>query len=170
MHYSARPITVVLVFLAATGAFACSNSVSGVSPAQRAAAERTIRNEVTAAYDFTRPNLVGNLMALYAPTGRIVSASGGRVTTSRDSLRLGIAAFWENVVRNMRDPHVQWTSMYIDVLAPDAAVMTAIYRIPHTQPNGMTHVFGGAWTAAFVKRGDRWFIVQEHLSDDPQAR
>lgn len=167
MHYSARPTAVVLMLLAAV---ACFGPDQGVTAAQRSAAERAIRSEVTAAYDFTRPDVVGNLMALYAPSGRIVSASGGRVTTSRDSLRMGINAFWENVGRNMRDPHVQWTSMYIDVLAPDAAVMTATYRIPHIQPNGMTHVFGGAWTAAFARRGGRWSIVQEHLSDDPQTR
>jgi hypothetical protein len=26
---------------------------------------------------------------------------------------------------------------------------------------------GGAWTALFVRRGGRWVIVQEHLSDIP---
>lgn len=154
----------------ATFALACSRPADNVTSTQRSAAARTIRNEVLAAYDFSRPNVVGNLMALYPPTGRIVSASGGRVTTSRDSLRMGISAFWDNVGRNMHNPRVQWTSMCIDVLAPNAAVMTATYRIPHVQPNGMVHVFGGAWTAAFELRGDHWFIVQEHLSDDPLTR
>ncbi len=149
---------------------ACSDSARIVTPAVRAAAERAIRSEVTAAYDFTRPDVVARLMALYAPTGRIVSASGGRVTTSRDTLRRDINAFWDNVGRNMHDPHMQWTSMYIDVLTPDAAVMTATYRIPHRQPNGMSHVIGGAWTAALQLRNGRWYIVQEHLSDDPLAR
>lgn len=166
MPYWLAPIAVVL----ATAALACSDPVGGVTPAQRSAAARAIRNEVLAAYDFSRPEVVNNLMGLYAPTGRIVSASGGRVTTSRDSLRMGISAFWENVGRNMHGPQVQWTSMYIDVLGPNAAVMTATYRIPHVQPNGMTHVFGGAWTAAFESRAGRWFIVQEHLSDDPLTR
>lgn len=162
-----RPAALVLVPLTM---FACTDTARGVTPAARSAAERAIRGEVTAAYDFTRPNVAANLMALYAPTGRIVSAAGGRVTTSRDTLRIGINAFWDNVGRNMRDPHVEWTSMYIDVLAPNAAVMTATYRIPHTQPNGMAHVIGGAWTAAFELRNGHWFIVQEHLSDNPQAR
>ena len=27
---------------------------------------------------------------------------------------------------------------------------------------------GGAWTAAFVNRGGRWVVIQEHLSDAPQ--
>jgi hypothetical protein len=160
------PSTAITLLLLA----ACSGPVGDVTPAQRTAIERTIRDEVTAAYDLSKPNVPANLMSLYAPTGRIVSASGGRVTTSRDSLRQGIDAFWNNVGVNMRNPRWEWTSMYIDVLAPNAAVMTATYRIPHIQPNGMQHVIGGAWTAAFQLRAGKWVIVQEHLSDNPMAR
>jgi len=147
--------------------FGCAPRGTPVSPEQRADAERAIRAEVVAAYDFTRPDVPGNLMALYAPTGRVVSASGGRIVTSRDTLRAQIQTFWDNVGRNMRNPRVEWPQMYIAVLAPNAAVMTATYRIPHTQPNGMQHVIGGAWTAAFQRIGTRWYVVQEHLSDDP---
>lgn len=148
-------------------ASACAPRGTAVSAEQRADAERAIRAEVVAAYDFTRPNVPDNLMALYAPTGRVVSASAGRIVTSRDTLRAQIQTFWDNVGRNMRNPRVEWPQMYIAVLAPNAAVMTATYRIPHTQPNGMQHVIGGAWTAAFQRIGSRWYVVQEHLSDDP---
>jgi hypothetical protein len=55
--------------------------------------------------------------------------------------------------------------MNVDVLAPDAAVMTSTYRVPHLTPMGIDHVIGGAWTAVFQKRGGRWVIIQEHLSD-----
>ena len=55
--------------------------------------------------------------------------------------------------------------MNVDVLAPDAAVMTSTYRVQHRTPMGMDHVIGGAWTAVFQKRGGRWVIIQEHLSD-----
>ena len=161
------PMTNRVLAVLALASVACAPRGASVTPAQRTAAERSIRGEVVAAYDFTRPNVTDNLMSLYAPTGRVVSASAGRIVTNRDSLRAGIQAFWDNVGRNMRNPRVEWTQMYIAVLAPDAAVMTATYRIPHTQPNGMPHVIGGAWTAAFQKIGDRWYIVQEHLSDDP---
>jgi hypothetical protein len=65
----------------------------------------------------------------------------------------------------MRNPKWEWTSMTVDVLAPDAAVMTSTYRVPHLTPTGMNHVIGGAWTAVFQKRGGRWVIIQEHLSD-----
>ena len=157
------------VLLAALVALGCSSPDTAVSAAQRAAAQRAIRSEVVAAYDFSRPDVPGNLMALYAPTGPINSASGGRITTSRDSLRAGIQAFWTNVGRNMRDARVEWTAMHIDVLAPEVAVMTATYRIPHIQPNGMAHVIGGAWTAVFVLQNGRWYIVDEHLSDNPAA-
>jgi hypothetical protein len=160
------------VLIAAIGALAalgCSNPVTGVSAIQRVAAERAIRSEVVSAYDFSRPDVPGNLMALYAPRGPILSASGGRITTSRDSLRAGIQAFWTNVGQNMRDARVDWTAMHIDVLAPGVAVMTATYRIPHRQPNGLPHVIGGAWTAVFVLRDGHWYIVDEHLSDNPST-
>lgn len=163
------PLGAPAALLLLAGSMACSAAVDRVTPLQRIAAERAIRREVVSAYDFSKPDVVGNLMALYAPSGPIVSASAGRVITSRDSLRAGIEAFWTNVGQNMRDPHVDWTSMHIDVLAPNAAVMTATYRIPHRQPNGLPHVIGGAWTAVFALRDGRWVIVQEHLSDNPFA-
>ena len=31
----------------------------------------------------------------------------------------------------------------------------------------MPHTIAGAWTAVFQKRGDRWYVIQEHLSDLP---
>lgn len=163
------PLTRSLLLAAALAALGCSGQAPGVSPLQRLSAQRAIRTEVVSAYDFTRPNVVDNLMALYAPTGPIISASGGRITMSRDSLRAGIAAFWTNVGRNMRDARVEWTAMHIDVLAPTVAVMTATYRIPHRQPNGLPHVIGGAWTAVFVLRDGQWRIIEEHLSDNPLA-
>jgi hypothetical protein len=55
------------------------------------------------------------------------------------------------------------------VLSPDAAVMTATYRVPHLTPRNQPHVIAGAWTAVFVRRDGRWMIVQEHLSDVPPA-
>jgi hypothetical protein len=55
------------------------------------------------------------------------------------------------------------------VLAPDAAVLTASYRIPHLTPMNMEHVIAGAWTAVFVNRGGKWVVIQEHLSDVPAS-
>lgn len=162
----AAAVSALVAMLAAQG---CSGGAPGVGALQRVAAERAIRAEVEAAYDFSRPDVPADLMALYAPTGPIISASGGRITMSRDSLRAEIDAFWNNVGRNMRDAHVQWTAMHIDVLAPHVAVMTATYRIPHKQPNGLPHVIGGAWTAVFAQRGGHWYVIEEHLSDDPFA-
>ena len=164
MPIRSTAVTAVLALLAA-----CSGQSRRVTPLQRLAAERAIRSEVTAAYDLTRPNVVANLMSLYAPSGPIISASGGRIVSSRDSIQMGIQAFWDNVGRNMRGPKTEWTSMHILVLAPDAAVMTATYRIPHRQPNGLPHVIGGAWTAVFELQNGHWVIVEEHLSDDPLA-
>ena len=101
--------------------------------------------------------------------GPVISASGGRVSTSRDSLEAGIRAFWDNVGRNMRDPKWTWGDMHVDVLSTDAAVVTTTYRVPHFTPAGVPHVIAGAWTALFARRDGRWVIVQEHLSDVPAA-
>lgn len=162
-----------LKMLLATGSLvaisACRDPVRHTTLLEQAAIERTIKNEIVGTYDFSKPDVVQRFMALYAPNTRIISASGGRVVTTRDSLQAGIQAFWNNVGRNMQHPKVEWTSMYIDVLSPQSAVMTATYRIAHQQPNGLPHVIGGAWTAAFQEIGGRWLIVQEHLSDDPYA-
>jgi ketosteroid isomerase-like protein len=136
--------------------------------ARRDAIADTLRSLVVTAYDLSKPgDAVARLMSLYPSTGPVVSASGGQVSTSRDSLEAGIRAFWENVGRNMRDPKWMWGAMHVEVLAPDAAVVTTTYRVPHLTPHGEPHVIAGAWTAVFQRRGGRWVIVQEHLSDVP---
>ena len=141
-----------------------------VTEAQRVAIADTLRGLIVTAYDLSKPgDAVARLMSLYPPSGPVISASGGQVSTSRDSLYAGIRAFWDNVGRNMRDPKWTWGAMHVDVLAPDAAVVTTTYRVPHMTPRGMPHVIAGAWTAVFQRRAGRWVIVQEHLSDVPAA-
>lgn len=132
--------------------------------------EDSIKRTIERAYDFSgRGDPVARLMSLYADSGRILSAVNGQVTTSRDTLRADIAGFWTRVGQNMREPRWVWGQTYLDVLSPDAAVFTGTYTIPHRTPAGAAHVVGGAWTALFERRGGRWVIVQEHLSDLPVA-
>ena len=139
-----------------------------LSVTQRAAIADTLRALLVHAYDLAQPgDPVTRLMSLYPAAGVVVSASGGQVSTSRDTLQAGIRAFWDNVGRNMRDPKWTWGIMHVDVLASDAAVITTTYRVPHLTPRGEPHVIAGAWTAVFQKRDGRWVIVQEHLSDAP---
>ena len=150
--------------IAACGA----NGASGdVSASERQAIVDSLTRQVKAAYDLSKPNVVERLLSLYPPSGRVVSAAGGQVLTSRDTLAMGIKAFWQNVGSNMREPKWIWDQMIFDVLSPNAAVMTATYHVPHLTPRNMPHMIGGAWTAVFQKRGDRWYIMQEHLSDLP---
>jgi hypothetical protein len=147
-------------------AFACApRSGADMSAADKKAIADSLKQLVVSAYDLSKPDPVKNLMSLYPTEGRVISASGGVITTTRPQLEDGIKAFWAYVGQNMRNPHWEWTSMNVDVLAPDAAVMTSTYRVPHLTPMGMNHVIGGAWTAVFQKRGGRWVIIQEHLSD-----
>jgi ketosteroid isomerase-like protein len=139
-------------------------------PAQRAAIADTLKGLITNAYDLSKPgDPVQRLMSLYPTSGPVISASGGQVSTSRDTLEMGIRAFWDNVGKNMRDPKWTWGAMRVDVLAPDAAVVTTTYSVPHLTPAGQPHVIAGAWTAVFQRKEGRWVIVQEHLSDTPMG-
>ena len=166
MRYTGRA---VLIFVGAgiVGAtIGCaSSSPSSMSASERKAIADSLKKIVVATYDLSKPDPVGSLMSLYPASGRVISASGGVVTTTRPELEKGIRAFWTYVGQNMKQPRWEWTSMNVDVLAPDAAVMTSTYRIPHLTPMGMNHVIAGAWTAVFQKREGRWEIIQEHLSD-----
>ena len=160
----ALPIAALVLIGACRARPAAPNALS---PAQRAAIADTVRARLVAACDLSGGDVVGRLMSLYPDTGTVLSASSGEVSTTRAELQRKIAAFWENIGRNMRQPRWQWVSMHVDVLAPDAAAVTAVYRIPHLTPRGMPHVVGGAWTAVFQRRAGKWVIIQEHLSDAP---
>lgn len=152
--------------IAVAAAFACGpRSAADMSAAEKTAIADSLKTLVVGAYDLSKPDPVKSLMSLYPTEGRVISASGGVTTTTRADLEKAINAFWTYVGQNMKNPKWEWTSMNVDVLAPDAAVMTSTYRVPHLTPMGMNHVIGGAWTAVFQKRGGRWVIIQEHLSD-----
>ena len=147
--------------------WACRGSEPSAAEKKVIASE--IESEVRSAYDLKKPDVEKSFEKLYPDTGRIISASSGRVIASRDTLFAGIHAFWQYVGSNMRNPQWTWDRILIDVLSRDAAVMTATYHVPHLTPANMPHVIGGAWTAVFRKENGRWVIVQEHLSDLPPA-
>lgn len=147
----------------------CARSADApLSTAEKQAIADTLRGLVVSAYDITKPgDAVGRMMSLYPRSGNVVSASGGQMSVSRDSLEAGIRAFWQYVGQNMRDPRWTWDQMQVDVLARDAAVLTATYHVPHRTPRGDPHVIAGALTVAFQRRDGKWSVVQEHLSDLP---
>ena len=150
--------------------FACGPQVPRpVSDADRKAIADTIQKLVTNAYDLTAPNPVQRMMSLYPDSGPVYSTASGHISTTRAELEHQIGEFWKYVGSNMRNPKWEWTAMHVNVLAADAAVLTASYRVPHLTPMNMQHVIAGAWTAAFVNCGGKWVVIQEHLSDVPAA-
>jgi ketosteroid isomerase-like protein len=160
-----RPLTRLALLIPAAVAVACGHGGDSLSDADRRAVADTLVKLIRHAYDLSAPNVAERLLSLYPDTGRIVSASGGQVVTSRDTLAQGIRYFWESTGRNMQQPRWIWEHMIVDVLAPDAGVVTATYRIPHRTPRGEPHEIAGAMTLVFARRGGRWVVVQEHLSD-----
>lgn len=147
---------------------ACTDPLR-VSPADRRAMADTLSVLVTNAYDFSQPEPAARLLSLYPDSGRIISAVAGRVTTTRDTLAGEIAGFWQRVGRNMQNPRFVLGSTYVDVITRDAAVLTLVYSIPHTTPQGTPHTVSGAWTMLWRRENGRWRIVQEHLSDTPAS-
>lgn len=141
----------------------------GLSSTDTATIRAEIEQAMREAYDLSKPNQLDRMLALYPSSGRVVSANTGRVITSIDSVGNGIREFWHYVGVNMRNPKWEWTTVYVDVLSRDAAVATGTYRIPHLNPNNQPHVLGGAMTMVFRRQGDRWVVIQEHLSDTPQT-
>jgi ketosteroid isomerase-like protein len=127
----------------------------------------SLKARIEEAYDFTRPGVAERMMALYPDTGRVISASGGQVTASGDSLRAGIADFWRDAGQNMTDPRWEWGEVFVERLGGDAAVLTATWSIPHIAPTGRPHVIRGAWTAVFRRIEGKWMILAEHLSVPP---
>ncbi len=152
-----------MVLAAPVLAAGCRGAPPQAAGPDRALAD-TLARLIQHAYDFSRPGVVERMTALYPDSGRVISASGGQLLTSADSVRAGIRTFWDYVGKNMRNARWQWDSVYVDRLGPDAAVLTGTWSIPHIAPNNQPHVIRGAWTAVFRRLGGRWKIVQEHLS------
>ena len=146
----------------------CRSRDETPSEAQVAAIADTLRGLVRNAYDLSRGDVVRRFMSLYPDRARVVSATAGRVTTSRDSLQASIRTFWDGVGRYMVSPQWTWGRMDVDVLGPTAAVMTAQYTVPHWTDRGTPHVIGGVWTSVWQRTGEGWRIVHEHLSDLPR--
>lgn len=165
MHIRTVLVSATFLALAASSACRLDRRESYGEISEQAAISDSLTRIVKDAYDFSKPDVVDRLLALYPDTGRVVSATGGRVVTSRDSLDAGIRSFWATVGQNMRQPRTEWGRMLVDVPSTRAAVMTAEYRVPHLTPRGEPHSIGGAMTLVFAKRGTRWVVIQEHLSD-----
>jgi hypothetical protein len=158
----------VLLFMAALLG-GCTSGGGELTPENRRAIASEIDAKVRDAYDLGKPGAEERMIALYADTGRIVSSSTGRAIASRDTVIEGIKLFWKYVGANMKQPKWVWTQTYVDVLSPNAAVFTGTYRVPHLTPRGEPHEIAGAMTLVFEKRGSKWGVVQEHLSDAPPA-
>lgn len=140
-----------------------------MSESQIAEVRGQVQAALRLAYDLSKPGAAERMLSMYPQSGRVVSATAGRVVTSRDTLEAGIRYFWQNVGVNMRGARWIWDAMYVDVLSPTSAVVTGAYRIPHKTPRNEDHVIAGAITAVFAKRDGKWIIIQEHLSDVPDT-
>ena len=167
MTFARRATLAVMI---AVGLTACDSQSGGtLSDTEKKTIADSLETLVRNSYDLAGANAVQRMMSLYPDSGAVYSTASGHISTTRRELQAQVDTFWHYVGSNMRNPRWEWTAMHVDVLARDAAVMTASYRIPHNTPMNMEHVIAGAWTAVFANRGGKWVVIQEHLSDVPAA-
>lgn len=168
----ARRHVVAIALIAAASPAACSSASrpeADLTPEAQRALGDSVWQELRSTYRFDGEDVVSRFMALYADTGRVISAASGGYTTNRDSVRVALTRFWDGAGKYMREPTWTWGPVAIDVLGRNGVVITAGYTVPHWTPDGAPHVIGGVWTSAWARRAGHWRIVQEHLSDMPRA-
>ncbi len=166
-----RSIFAALLLFTLIGSAGCaaSGTEASLTSAERTAIGDSVKRLLFTTQTFEGGDVVKRFMSIYPSSGRVVSASSGTFSTTRDSLQMGITAFWEGAGKRMQKARWVWGPTVVDVLSRDAVVITAQYTIPHWTPEGAPHVFGGAWTSVWRRSGGGWEIVQEHLSEMPRA-
>jgi ketosteroid isomerase-like protein len=104
-------------------------------------------------------------MADYLPSGPLVSASGGKLATSRDSVIAGLRSFYQTT----KSRELTIRSTKIDVLAPDVAALTADFVLSSKDSAGKSNEVRGVYSAVLATRDGRLRIIQENQSNAPQA-
>lgn len=151
------------------GCNGASARATSLSQAEARAVGDSIRAIVTGAYDLSKGDVPTRMLSVYPESGRVVSATAGRVTNTRALLETSVNAFWDGVGQYMIKPRWTWTNLEVEAIDRNTAMMTAQYTVPHWTDVGSPHVIGGVWTALWQRRGGRWVITHEHLSDMPRA-
>ncbi len=134
-----------------------------VSPQQRAAVEDTIRklNAFSMAAQGRRD--LKALMQLMPDTGLVVIADG-MMLTDADSIRGALHQAW--TAPWLRDLKVTNELRRIDVLSPDAAVVT-MTSMTVLDSAGRKQTVHHVWTGLWQNRGGRWVVPQQQSTTIP---
>jgi hypothetical protein len=151
------------------GCNGASGKATRLSQAEARAIGDSIQAILKGAYDLPKGDVPTRMLSVYPDSGRVVSATAGRVTSTRALLETSVNAFWDGVGQYMIRPTWTWTNLEVEAIDRNTAMMTAQYTVPHWTDVGAPHVIGGVWTALWQRRGGRWVITHEHLSDMPRA-
>ena len=90
----------------------------------------------------------------------LVSADNGSVTTNWDSIRVADREF----MRSMSSVEGTFGEMFVEVLGPSAAVVTAPYEATLIDTTGTRMHVAGAGTYVFAQVAGRWRIIHMHRS------
>lgn len=138
-----------------------------LSAEQRASVEDTIRklNAFSMAAQSRRD--LSALMQLMPDTG-LLAISDGIMFTNADSLREALRQAW--TAPWLRDLKVTNELRRIDVLSPDAAVVT-MTSTTVLDSAGRKQTFHNVWTGLWQNRGGRWVVPQQQSTTiTPEVR
>jgi uncharacterized protein (TIGR02246 family) len=136
----------------------------GVTATEKSAVEDTIRKLNAYSMEVQSRRDLKALMQLMPDTGAIAITDGAMVT-DMDSVRAVLEQFWGQPW--LKDLKVKWEIKRIDVVAPDAAVLTTTGTTTVLDTAGEKHSMSHHWTGLWQNRGGRWVVVQQHASTIP---
>jgi hypothetical protein len=153
------------------GVVACGRSseesqTRGMTAAEKAAVEDTVwKLNVYSMQAQSRRDLKA-LMQLIPDTGALAITDGSMVT-DMDSLEAGIKQFWG--LPFLSGLKVSWEKKRIDVLSPDAAVLTTEGSTVVDSAGKKQFTMRHLWTGLWQNRDGRWVVVQQHASTIPEG-
>ncbi len=138
---------------------ACRPASYELTDAVRAAVRDTIDMAIAEWIDAARAVDADRIRAHYAPD--VVAALDGVVLDDFDDRFAQTRAFLAGI-RSIETG--AWTDRHVEVLAPDAAVMTGTHRVVFVDTSGTEIPYHAAWTGVFRRLDGEWKVIYSHES------
>jgi hypothetical protein len=155
----------LLGVVACGGANGTKPTAHGMTAAEKAAVEDTVRKLNAYSMEVQSRRDLKALMRLMPDTGALAITDGSMVT-DMDSLQAGLEQFWG--LPFLTGLKVHWDIKRIDVVSPDAAVITTSGSTVLDSAGKKQFTMRHLWTGLWQNREGRWVVVQQHASSIPE--
>ncbi|NIM49755.1 MAG: DUF4440 domain-containing protein [Gemmatimonadales bacterium] len=150
--------SIATVAAIAASVTACQPVSSELTDEQRAAIRDSLEQVMAGLVDAARALDADAIRARYAENP--VVALNGVIFEDFDA-RFELTRQWLGSLRTLKG---SYKNLHVEVLAPDAAVVTRNDDISWTDTTGVAGEFHSAWTGVFRRIDGQWKIVYSHES------